>query len=203
MIELFDAERLITRRDHSSMLAGLVLALAAGALAVHAAGLQRQLQREQARGKQLDASLRTLPTRTPASTQLVADLQRQVTLAEAELAAFGPAAGAAPDVAPPSAWLDRLATLGSPDVSLARIEIDAQGGTRIEGLATSAQAVSGFVHAFSQASARHDALVAGAQGAPVPTPRAVEVRQDKTQTAHLRFQLRATPSPAPAEKARP
>lgn len=202
MIELFDAQRLLPRRDHSAVAAGLTLALAAGALSVYAAHLQRELQHAQARAKQLDARVRILPQRTPATAALVADLQRQVQAAEAELAAFGPgpgaeSAGAAP---PPSAWLERLAQLGSQEVSLVRIDIDAQGGTRIEGLATHAQAVSGFVQAFSAAAARHDAA---AHGTAAPTPRAVELRQDKTQTAHLRFQLRASPNLGTAPAAAP
>lgn len=184
MIELFDAERLLPKRDHSLALAALVLAAGAGVLAVHAGSLQQKLREQEARKVTLEGQLRQAKARVVPSGTLVADLQRELDLAEAELAERG---GAEAQRLTPSAWLDRLAALGSPEVSLARIEVDAAGAARIEGMATHAQAVSAFVQAFS----RHEALAGLA-------PRAVELRQDKASAPHLRFQMRAAPPAAAA-----
>lgn len=190
MIELFDAARLSPKRDHSLVLLALTLAAGAGALAVYAGQLQQQLRAESARKVQLEGQLRQAKARSNAPTgALIADLQRELQLAEGELAAARPrdgtidanGDGTGEELPTPAAWLDRLAALGTPDLSLARVDVDARGGARIEGLATSAQAVSSFVQAFS----RHEARVG-------LKPRAVELKQDKANAALLRFQLIAS-----------
>lgn len=195
MIELFDANRLLPRRDHSLPLLGLALAAAMGGVAVYAGALQQHLRQEQANVTRLGNAVRqaqALGSKAP-SAALLADLQRQVALAEAENAAVsqGTPAGAQAALSP-SSWLDRLAALGSAEVSLTKVEVDARGSTRIEGLAVNAQAVSSFVQAFS----RQEALAGLA-------PRSVELRHDKTTAPHLHFQLQATAPGAASAKAAP
>ena len=186
MIELFDAARLTPRRDYSLVVAALMMAVGAASMSVYAASLQARLRGLEAHRIQLDGHLRQQAARPVPSATLVADLQLQVERLEGEVAAAtgGPASYGL--TAPQ--WLDRLGALAAADVSLSKIEIDRAGSARIEGLAASAQAVSGFVQAFSDQDKR----------APVRA-RSIEVRQDKTETARLSFQMRATaPALAPS-----
>lgn len=189
MIELFDASRLLPRRDHSLPLLGLVLAAAAGAIAVYAGSLQQQLRVEQASKQRLESELRRAQaqgSKAP-SAALLADLQRQAEQAEAENAAASSATPRGEAALAPSAWLERLASLGSAELSLTKVDVDPRGSAHIEGLAVNAQAVSNFVQAFS----RQEALAGLA-------PRSVELRHDKTSAPHLRFQMQATaPGGAP------
>jgi hypothetical protein len=197
MIELFDAERLLPRRDASLPVAALLLAMAVGGLGTYAGHLQQALRSETARKVALEGHVRqaqALATKAP-SAALLADLQRELGLAEAEDEL---ARGKVETRLAPSAWLERLAALASADVSLTRVEVDVLGRTQVEGMAVNAQAVSGFVQAFSRQEA-----VAGL------APRSVELRQDKTSAPHLRFQMNAalpavaaTPAAGPTTVAR-
>jgi hypothetical protein len=184
VIELFDASRLVAKRDHSLPPAALVLALATGGLSVYANTLQGRLRQAEAEKQQLATTLREKLARPAPSPTLLADLERQLQGISAELAATaGPNAQGAQAV-PASAWLNRLETLTNAEISLTRIDIERSGSAKLEGLAASAQAVSGFVQAFS-AKERQD-------GSADVRARAVEVRHDKTTAPYLRFMLRAT-----------
>jgi tellurite resistance protein len=114
----------------------------------------------------------------PSSAGLV-DLRAQVDKLEAEVAAASSTAAANGAVA--SQWLDRLETLAVADISLSKIDIERSGGARIEGLARSPQAVSGFVQAFSNQDRQAPAQ-----------PRSIEVRHDKTTAQQVNFTMRAT-----------
>lgn len=186
MIELFDASRLEPRRDYSLAAAAAALALGAGALSVYAGSLQDRVRQAEARSTELQAQMRQLQARGGPTPSLVQDLQRQALLVEAELAQGGSAPEAATLAA--SQWLDRLAALGRPEVSLSRVEVDRAGAARIEGQAVSPSAVSAFVQSWGSQD----------QLAGVPA-RALEVRQDKTDAPTLRFMLQAhTPGRAAA-----
>lgn len=187
MIELFDAERLLPRRDWSLPLAGLALAVAGIGIGSYGLSLQTRLQATERQRSELDQRLReakVVPTTTGA---LLADLQREAERLEAEVAP-DPRLPSTPGPTP-SQWMLRLGELGSSEVSLSKVEVDRGGSVRIEGMATSPQAVSRFLQSWDQAQL---------QATPVPA-RAIEVRQDTTSAPLLRFQLRAT---APQSKAR-
>ena len=178
MIELFDAERLLRRRDHSLALGVLVLALGAGGMGLYAVSLQTRLNGLISQSNVLDKEIARFKDKGEPTPALVADLQQQVERLEGDVAAasggplsYGLAA---------SQWLDRLSRLSSGQVSLNKIEIDRSGSARVEGMAQSPQAVSGFVQAWGE----QDKL------GPVRA-RSLQVRQDKTSTSLLRFQLRA------------
>lgn len=187
MIELFDTERLLPRRDWSLAAAGLALLLTSGALAAYGLSLQSRLQtaeRQRADAQQRLQAVKTLPA---PSVALLADLQREVERLEAD-AAPDPRTVTAPGPTP-AQWMLRLADLSSSEVSLSKIEVDRVGAVRIEGMAASPQAVSRFLQAWDQAQQ---------QTTPVPA-RAIEVRQDPAAAPLLRFQLRAA---SPVAKAR-
>ena len=78
MIELFDAARLLPRRDHSLALAAVVLAVGAGGLSVYAATLQSNLRQLEAQRIELDGQLRSSAAKPAPSAALVAELQQQV-----------------------------------------------------------------------------------------------------------------------------
>ena len=191
MIELFDAERLLPQRDHSLPLAALVVALAAGGLSVYAHTLQSRLRSSAAEQQTLTAALRQAQARPAPSPTLLADLALRADKLEADMAA---AQGTSPsDGLAASSWLERFHTLARAELSLSKIDIERSGGARVEGLALSAQAVSGFVQAFS-AQERQSNVQA----------RSIEVRHDKASAPYLRFVVRAQaqypdpPSPAAA-----
>ena len=178
MIELFDAERLLRRRDLSLALGALVLVLGAGGMGLYAVSLQSRLNGLISQSSALDKQLARFKAKDEPTPALVADLQQQVERLEGDVAAasggplsYGLAA---------SQWLDRLSRLSSAQVSLNKIEIDRSGSARVEGIAMSPQAVSGFVQAWGE----QDKL------GPVRA-RSLQVRQDKTSASLLRFQLRA------------
>jgi hypothetical protein len=90
----------------------------------------------------------------------------------------------------------RLADLGSSDISLTRIDVDRGGAVRLEGLASSAQAVSRLLQHWDRT-----------QSATSPVPaRAIDVRQDPASAPLLSFKLRAAaplpPPPAPTPRTR-
>ena len=187
MIELFDADRLLPKHDHSLVIGALLLAFGAGGLSVYAGSLQSRLRLLESQRVAMDGELRQQSAKTAPSAALVADLQHQVQRLEADVAAAN--GGLRGDGLAASQWLDRLGALATPEVSLNKIDLDRNGSARIEGQATSPQAVSGFVQAFSERD-KHSAVRA----------RSIEVRQDKSSTAPLRFQMRANlPSTLPAD----
>ena len=187
MIELFDASRLLPRRDHSLALVVLVLALTAGGMSVYAQQLQVKLRAADAEKQTLTASLRQAQARPLPSRSLLTDLAQQLHKLEAD-STLAQGAGVSESLAA-SSWLARVHTLGQAELSLSKIDIERHGGARFEGLAHSAQAVSGFVQAFS-AQERQSQVQA----------RSIEVRHDKTSAPYLRFVVRAsaTPQSAPA-----
>ncbi len=187
MIELFDSERLLPRRDWSLAGAGLAVLLTGAALATYGMTLQSRLQVAERQRADAQQRLQAVKSLSAPSGALLADLQREVERLEAE-AAPDPRAPVVPGPTP-AQWMLRLADLASNEVSLSKIEVDRAGAVRIEGLAASPQAVSRFLQAWDQAQQ---------QASPVPA-RAIEVRQDPTAAPLLRFQLRAA---APAHKAR-
>lgn len=187
MIELFDAARLLPRRDWTLPLAGLAVLLTGAALAAYGLTLQSHVQQAEQQRAEAAQRLQAVKAVPAPSGALLADLQREVERLEAE-AAPDARSGTAPGPTP-AQWMLRLAELSSNEVSLSKIEVDRAGAVRIEGLATSPQAVSRFLQAWDQAQQ---------QATPVPA-RAIEVRQDPTAAPLLRFQLRAA---APTTKAR-
>lgn len=192
MIELYDAARLVPRRDHSLPLAAAVLLLAVGGLGSWGWKLQTRLAAAEQQRAELQQRLQLLRGQTAPSSALLADLQREAERLEAEGLA-DPQATMAPGPSP-SQWMLRMADLGSPEVSLSKIEVDRAGAVRIEGMASSAQAVSRLLQQW-------DHVQQPAQ--PVPA-RAVDVRQDPASAPLLRFSLRATAplAPPPSTKAR-
>jgi hypothetical protein len=185
MIELFDAKRLLPRRDPSLMLAGAALGLGVIGLAAHAAHLQQQIGQTESAAAAAQRELARVKGQAPApATALLADLEQQALRLEGELAAVG----AQPGNASPSAsqWLERLDALSMTDIGLTLVEIDRAGAARIEGLARTPQAMSTYVQAWDQQQA----------AAPLRT-RAIEVRQDEKAAPLLRFQLRANLTAAP------
>ena len=192
MIELFDASRLLPRRDHSLALVVLVLALTAGGMSVYAQQLQTKLRAADAEKQTLIASLRQAQARPLPSRSLLTDLAQQLQRLESDITlAQGAGAGASESLAA-SSWLARVHTLGQAELSLSKIDIERHGGARFEGLAHSAQAVSGFVQAFS-AQERQSQVQA----------RSIEVRHDKTSAPYLRFVVRASATPQSAPAAAP
>ena len=181
MIELFDARRLRPRVDHSLALATACLVLVAAGLGAYGWTLQQRLLGLERERSQLQQALQAPADAAAPSRDLLADLERQAANLEAEsgvAAGDDNRAGTAP-----AAWMLRLAGLAAPDISLTRIEIDRGGAVRIEGQATTAQAVSRFVQAWDREQGADAAL---------PT-RAVELRHDAdAAAAGLRFKLRAT-----------
>lgn len=198
MIELFDAGRLLPRRDHSLALVGLVLALTAGGMSVYAQQLQTKLRAADAERQTLTASLRQAQARPAPTRSLLTDLAQQLHRLEADISLaqgtnVGTVAGAGTSESlAASSWLARVHTLGQAELSLSKIDIERHGGARFEGLAHSAQAVSGFVQAFS-AQERQSQV----------QPRSIEVRHDKTSAPYLRFVVRASATPQSAPAAAP
>lgn len=186
MIELFDASRLLPRRDRSLAIAGGLLGLGLLGLGVHAFLLDRELQVLKADARNRQAELTRLKAAAPPpAPALLADMEQVARRLEAELAlATGGTAGTAPA---PSQWMERLDALKSDDVGLNRIEIDRSGSARVEGVAKTPQAMSRYVQAWEQ------------EGTPAPMrARAIEVRQDEKAAPLLRFQMRANlPGPTP------
>jgi hypothetical protein len=179
VIELFDAKRLLPRRDSSLLLAGGALGLGLAGLGVHAVMLAQQLQQVQADGRRAQTELARLKTLAPApAAALLADLEQQALRLEAELLA----AGANPNASSPSAsqWLEKLDALSQSDIGLTLVEIDRAGAARIEGQARTPEAMSGYVQAWDRQQA----------ASPLRT-RGLEVRQDDKAAPLLRFQLRA------------
>ena len=178
MIELFDAARLMPRRDRTWMVAGGLASLVALGLGAHVVMLHLELDALQATARSQQADLARLKaTEPPPAPALLADLEARARSLESEVAQVAGGSGAMPS---PSQWLERLDALSSNDVGLSRIEIDRAGSARIEGQARSPQAVSGYVQALE------------AQNASTPMrARTIEVRQDEKAAPLLRFQMRA------------
>lgn len=189
MIELFDAQRLLPRRDWSLPLATLALLLLALAMGAYGWTLHSRLQGAERERMALQQQLQQLRGQPQPSATLLADLQREADRLEAaNLAAQGAVQGADGGAgSSPSQWMTRLAALGSDELSLSTVEFDRTGVLRIDGMATSPHAVSRFLQAWDRAQ-------------PEPTPlraRALELRQDAAAAPLLRFQLRASAPPAP------
>jgi Tfp pilus assembly protein PilN len=191
MIELFDAERLLPRRDLSLPALGLALLVAAAGMAAWGMSLQRRLDAVDRQRLALEQRLQSMSRETAPSPTLLAELQRDAERLEAEASA-DPFSGQATGPRP-SQWMARLAELGGSELALTRLEVDRAGSLRIEGQARSPQAVSTFVQAFEQQQR---------QEAPM-RPRAVELKQDAQLAPLLRFQLRATPPPLPTPRTTP
>ena len=205
MIELYDATRLTVKRDHTLALASSTLLVASGLMAAYTAFLQLQLHGTQSRTQALQAQLAALDTpgskskpSTPAAAAspraaLMADLQRQAEQLEREARHAGPTTDSTAAVGTPTAaqWMDHLAALTLTETSLQKVDIERGGSARIEGLATSPQALNALVRAWE----KQDGLAQ-------LQPRSIEVKQEKLPAPFLRFQLRATPvPPAPGRAA--
>lgn len=188
MIELYDATLLEPRRDWTLPVFALALAVGASSLSAWGWTLHGQWRQAEAGNAALRAQIDRRPTQAAPAAAILADLERRAQLMEARLVAHEPAA--ADTAMRPSSWLQRLGSLSSDGVSLARVEVDRSGATRIEGVATDAAAANRFVQAFARQES-NTALRA----------RSIELRQDKTQAPYLRFALRASaPGPATAER---
>ena len=181
MIELYDAARLLPRRDLSLPALAAALLLALGGVGLYGWNLQARLLDADAQRAQLQQHLTQLRAQTAPSAALLADLQREAERLESESLADPRQAAATGPL--PSQWMLRLADLGSSDISLTRIDVDRGGAVRLEGLASSAQAVS-------------------------PSSRSGwrRVRQDAASAPLLNFKLRAAaplpPPPAPTPRTR-
>lgn len=179
MIELFDAARLVPRRDRTWMVAGGLASLVVLGLGAHVVKLNRELDALQTTARTQQADLASLKaTEPPPAPALLADLEARARSLEAEVAQVAGGSGAMPS---PSQWLERLDALSTKDVGLSRIEIDRAGSARIEGQARSPQAMSGYVQAWE---------AQGSASAPMRA-RTIEVRQDEKAAPLLRFQMRA------------
>lgn len=189
MIELYDAALLEPRRDWTLPAFALALAVGTGAISAWGWTLQGQWREAETRNAALRTQLNRKPAHPAPAAALLADLERQAQLIEARLVVQEPAAADA--ALRPSAWLQRLATLTTTGVSVARVEVDRSGATRIDGLATDAASANGFVQAFARQEA--DTTLRA---------RSIELRQDKAQAPYLRFSLRAS-APGPAAPERP
>ena len=204
MIELFDAARLTVKRDHTLAVASTTLLLTAGLMAAYTALLQVQLRGTLHRTQDLQSQLAALNTAGSTSAKaakaaaasprvaLMADLQRQAEQMERDAASAGPhSAATEPDKTPtPAQWMEHLAALTQADTSLQKVDIERSGSARIEGLATSPQALSMLVQAWEKQDGLAHLL-----------PRSIDVKQEKLPAPFLRFQLRATPVPLAAPAA--
>jgi hypothetical protein len=165
MIELFDQERLLPRRDPTLWAAATAVLLTVAGLAAYAQHLQRQWQQGEQATQQLQARLRLQLAQAPVNPALLADLQQQVLQLETALAAAQPPQG--PHTLSPGQWLDRLDALAAPGLSLRSVDLEPAGSARVLGQASSAQVINQFVQAWS----RQDQVAQWA-------PRSIEVRQD-------------------------
>lgn len=183
MIELFDPARLVPRRDRSAQAAVALSLLGAAGVLTHGLHVQGQLDEIAVQHRALQADVGRRPVEVGPTPALLAELQRQVDDLEAEAAG---GLGSAPGL-PLTAvqWMDRLETLGKPDVVLVHVDIDRAGGVRVEGQARNPQALSGYVEGWE----RQEGLL------PVRA-RDIEVKQDPAAPPMLRFALRAQASPA-------
>ena len=123
----------------------------------------------------------------------MADLQRQAEQLEREARHADAPAEHTPAAGTPTAaqWMDHLAALTLAETSLQKVDIERGGSARIEGLATSPQALNALVQAWQ----KQDGLA-------LLQPRSIEVKHEKLPASFLRFQLRATPlPPAPGRTA--
>lgn len=211
MIELFDSSRLTVKRDHTLAALGSTLLVVSGLMAAYTAYLQVQLNSTQNRTQNLQAELaaldsggrgagKTAPTSPRAA--LVADLQRQAEQMErvamltrtasgnsSSNPSGNPSGTSTADTAPtPAQWMDHLSALTQADTSLQKVDIERDGSARIEGLASSPQALNTLVQAWE----KEDGL-AHLQ------PRSIDIKHEKSTASFLRFQLRATPAPAKAQ----
>lgn len=199
MIELYDTTRLTIKHDRSLPLAAGVLALTAGLMAAYTAFLHLQLNQTLQHTQVLQGQLAALGTpargeTTKASASpraaLVADLQLQAEQLEREVAQAGlpisTTQGPAADSAlKPSQWMTVLAALTQTETSLQKVDVESSGAVRLEGLATSPQALNELVQAWEKQDA-----VAFVQA------RSINVKQEKGPPPLLRFQLQGTPVPA-------
>ena len=184
MIELFDAQRLLPRRDHTLLIAHSALALCVGLMVVQGLTLQHQLK--QTRGQSL--AMKTLGDKRSASQaslksvspELLADLRRQAERLEAEVS---PSASSEASRMPPSQWLGSLDELGTADVSVVKAEVARDGTAALEGLALSTKGITAYLSAFD----RHTGF-ASLQA------RALELKEDKDRSGLLRFVLRTVPN---------
>lgn len=182
MIELYDPARLGRQVDRSFLLLGGAMVLVVLGLAAYAFKLQAGLQQVQSQTRELEARLQRAGTATTVNPTLLLDLRNEVQRLENEVAAAVIDESKGPGLST-AQWMERLAALGTGEVSLQRVEIDRSGAARIEGLATTTAALSAFVQSWE----RQGDLSA-------LKPRSLEVRQDKAAGQVLRFQLRATPA---------
>lgn len=191
MIELYDADRLLTRRDHSLRVTALLLLLSTAAVASYAQIQYSRLQRLQAELKELQdrvaqrSAAAAAPVASAASAAL-ADLLRQAEQMERDAALGGPYSpteteGERAEVLRASQWLQRLGLLAQPDVSLHKVEVQRSGAVRVEGLASHTEALNNFVQAWE----RQDELAQ-------LQPRSIEVKQERLPSQGLRFHLLAT-----------
>lgn len=185
MIELFDPQRLLPRRDRSLPITGAVLAVGVLGLGAHGVGLQREMNALQRQSERQQTDLARLKTiAPPPPPALLADLEAQARRLEAELQASGASVNAGSPK--PSQWLQRLEELGTPEVSLTHIDIARAGTATIEGQARTPQAMSAYVQAWE--SQQSDSSMRA---------RAIEVKQDEKAAPLLRFQFRANlPGPS-------
>ncbi len=198
MIELYDAARLVKRRDLSLPVTALLLLLCATAMASYAQLLHGRLQRVQADLQEMQ-NLVAHNAAAPSTPRVpLSELLRQAEQLEREasmdgqavgpsIQPAGPGAGSAVDERDPaqplraSQWLHRLGLLAQPDVSLQKVEVERSGAVRVEGVAAHADALNNFVQTWE----RQDELAR-------LQPRSIEVKQERTPSQLLRFHLRAT-----------
>lgn len=203
MIELFDQERLLPRRDTTLWAAAGTALLALAGLGVYARHLQGQLDEAQQRTHALEAQWRLQQAQGPVNPALLADLQRQLQQLEAALATAQPPRGT--HTLTPAQWLDRLDALSAPGLSLRVVELEPAGSARVQGQASSTQVINQFVQAWS----RQDQVAQWAA-------RSIEVRQEATPQpvgpagapvaatpSALRFELRAARPGSAASAATP
>lgn len=196
MIELYDRERLLPRRDQTLWMASGLLMLGIALMGLRGWSLTQQrdaLRLETARLTQTEALQQAQAAGSKAPTPaMLAELRRMVERLEADTAL---PAGAAAGLAP-SQWLADLASVSAGQTSIVKAEIGRSGAAAIEAQARNAEAVSDYMQAWEQ----HPNLRRLAA-------RGLEIREDPREPGLLRFTLRtdhaAAPEPARMPEAAP
>jgi Tfp pilus assembly protein PilN len=192
MIELYDRQRLLPRRDPAPGLAAMLLL--AGLAWMGSEGWQQsqmlaQLKTTQRALQMQEQRLGQVERSAAPTAALLADLRRQAEALEAETLPQG--------VTPstihltPSGWLEALSQASLPDVALDKVELSRDGTAVLSGHARSAGAITAYVQAWQA----HPVLG-------LLATHALKVRESGDEVgASVQFELRVVPRPGLASQA--